>query len=154
MRYTLHFASLAEGRRQVVSWVLVRGGTVLLERENARLGAPTSEFPRLMMRKALREAAKQEGIVDLTLSFDSSVSEIAFELMGISEPDDKQLDRTLRRVLRRLNSYKFAAAEYGEADATPAEAACIDNCLDQLEDLTTLKGVIKYYKTKFKEMFK
>lgn len=153
MRYTLHFASLAEGRRQVVTAVLVRGGTVLSERTTAKLGEPSTTFPRLMLRKALREVSKQEGIVDLTLSFDSSAADIVFELMEINEPDDKGLDRTLRRVLRRLDSYKFGSSQYGEADATPAEAICIDSCLDQLEELTSLRGLIKYYKQKLKELF-
>ncbi|MGQ8920966.1 hypothetical protein ACUUYQ_03675 [Bacillus halotolerans] len=101
----------------------------------------TSYCGHIALQRALRTAAKTEGVVSLKLVVDHPLMQpILFESMGIEEQKYPELCRTTNRLLKRFASHELAASDFSGEDALWQEAATLDEALDALEQNRTIKG--------------
>lgn len=145
MRYNLYLATAGDDKHTVYSYVIsnyegIKDSGVFVavgERRNDE-----SYCGHIALQRALRTAARQDGVVSLlTVSFDSSVfNPLAFEVMELDPPLYPALARGTQRLLRRFSAFEIASSSYGDDDATPVEVSVLDEALDALEQARTIKG--------------
>lgn len=144
MNYTLYLTQASDGRETVYSYTLHNfegekaAGTFLAlgKRRN-----DMSYSGHIALQRALRSAAKIEGVISLKVIVDHLLLQpIVFETMGIDEPIHPTLCQTTNRMLKRFVSYELASADFSGDDATWQEVATLDNALDSLEQNKTAKG--------------
>lgn len=144
MRYSLNLASVGDDKHTIYSYVISLEGREIIETGTFfALGERQKDESlcgHVALQRALRRVAKREGVINLTVSFDSSVIDLALEVAHPQSPLYPTLSRTTQRILKRFDSVKMAQSEYGENDATPIEAAVLDEALEQLELARTIKG--------------
>ncbi|MED4830391.1 hypothetical protein [Bacillus atrophaeus] len=95
----------------------------------------------IALQRALRFAARIEGVISLKLIVDNPLMQpVLFETMEIEPTLYPDLCRTTNRLLRRFASHELAASDFSGEDASWQEVAALDEALDVLEQNRTIKG--------------
>ncbi|WP_339216719.1 hypothetical protein [Ornithinibacillus sp. FSL M8-0202] len=143
MRYTLYLSVATDDKRSVYSYTLTN-----FEKEIASGTFVTKGKRRfdevycghVAVQRALRRAAKVEGVIQLTIVLDHElVNTIGFELGNVNPSLYPTLCRTSQRIMKRFAKCDLAAMEL-EDNMEPFEAATCDEALDSLEYYRTVKG--------------
>ncbi|MCY8797797.1 hypothetical protein PNF29_04855 [Bacillus subtilis] len=144
MNYTLYLTQASDDRTTVYSYALhnyegLQASGVFVATGKRR--QDTSYCSHIALQRALREAAKMEGVISLKVIVDHPLMKpIMFETMGIDEQKYPDLCRTTNRLLKRFASHELAANEFVSDDAAWQEVAVLDEALDALEQNRTIKG--------------
>ncbi|MDO3682209.1 hypothetical protein [Paenibacillus ehimensis] len=148
MRYSLYVASAADEQRAAFSWLLadheaVRARGVYLSHGERRLDG--NYCGHVALQRALREAARQEGVIQLHVLLDETVADaIGYELLDVTAALYPSLCQTTRRVMRRFDLCELAAFKRDE-DATPHEIAALDDAVDALEQARSISGRLRLW---------
>lgn len=144
MKYSLYLASAGDDNHTAYSYVIsnfegVKAGGVFIALGDRR--NDESYAGNIALQRALRVAARLDGVITLHINFDLSVvNPLAFEVMEIEPPLYPALSRGTQRLLKRFSAYEIGSGEYGDDDASPFEAMALDEALDALEQARTIKG--------------
>lgn len=143
MKYSLYLATAGDDKHTVYSYVITNyegikdSGTFIAVGERRH---DESYCGHIALQRALRKAAKMEGVIHLHLNFDETLTTLAFEIIGIDPPLYPALERTTQRVLRRFQHHEVGYGDYGTVDADKYEATTLDVAIEELEHLRTIKG--------------
>lgn len=152
MKYSLYLATDGDDKHTVYSYVISNYegikdcGTFVAAGERRH---DESYCGHIAMQRALRKAAKMEGVIQLHINFDSTLYPLALEVMGVESALYPSLERTTQRIIRRFDSYEVGAGEYDIEDADIFQAAAIDEAVDGVENLRTIKGRWQLFKDRF-----
>ncbi|PAD19122.1 hypothetical protein [Shouchella clausii] len=145
MRYFLHVTALADEKRTVYAYCLsdfakiIETGSYIAEGEAHQ---DPIKAGHIFLQRTLRTVAAQEGVLNLNISFDSTMTEIAFDILEVVPLIHPKMHKTTKRVLSRFTSVEYSSAEYGEDQATVPEATALDIATDRLEYAQSLKGCL------------
>lgn len=146
MRHSLYLAAAQDGQRVSIAYGLADHGGLWASDRFITAGPSRLDVNRaghIALQRALRQAARHSGVVDLVLTFDGeSMGEVGYELLGLDAPKHPALCRNTERILLRFNTVRFAAMNRGD-DLLPEEAAVFDEALDALEQVRTLRGRLR-----------
>lgn len=152
MNYTLYLASASNDHHSAYSFLLTNYTGVVDEDVFIAVGDrkfDESYCGHIALQRALRRAAKAEGVINLQIVFDQSVtSPLGYELLGVSPPLYPGLERTTSRILRRFQKVEFASTKPDE-DALPEEVAVVDDAVDALEQASTPIGRLILLRDRF-----
>ncbi|MCY7827125.1 hypothetical protein P8879_10745 [Bacillus spizizenii] len=153
MKYTLYLAQASDDRTTVYSYALhnyegPKASGVFVA--SGRRRQDTSYCGHIALQRALRAAAKTEGVISLKVIVDHPLMKpIMFETLGIDEQQYPDLCRTTNRLLKRFASHNLAASEFVSDDAAWQEIAVLDEALDALEQNRTIKGRWRLMRDRF-----
>lgn len=151
MQHSLYIGAASDDKRTAYSWLLVNSAGVALFDVYLTQGERRFDEnygSHIALQRALRAAARQEGVVQLRLVMDDSVTDaIGFELVeGVQAPLYPTLCRTTKRIMRRFDKCELATFKRNETDAAPQEIAVVDDAIDTLEQAGTLAGTFRYWR--------
>lgn len=152
MRYTLYIASAADDKRAAYSWLLANHAGIVdkgvyLTQGDRRFDESYSGH--IAVQRALRAAARQEGVISLRLSLDTTMAEaVGFEILDAmpQPPLYPALCRTTKRITKRFNAFELASFKADEADASPQEIAVVDDAIDSLDQARTWAGTLRVWR--------
>lgn len=153
MRYTVHLATAGDEKHTAYSYVIsnfegVKASGVFIATGDRR--HDESYCGHIALQRALRQAAKMDGVIAVNINFDASIfNPLAFEVVGVNEPLYPSLARTTSRILQRFAKYDVQAGEFGADDADRFAVAALDNALDELEQTRTIKGRLQLFIYRF-----
>ncbi|MBB6449598.1 hypothetical protein HNR44_001547 [Geomicrobium halophilum] len=146
MNYHLYISYAQDDRNGALSWALttyegVKDNGIYIAPGSKRGDASRACYVGLT--RALRRAAKQPGVVQLTVFMDRAVIDaVGFGLAGVEKPAHPELHEQAMRKFNRFDLYKLAAMS-SDDDLQPVEVAVTDDAADELERLRTITGRIK-----------
>lgn len=158
MNYTLYLTQASDDRSTVYSYALhnyegPQASGVFVA--SGRRRQDTSYCGHIALQRALRAAAKTEGVISLKVIVDHPLMQpIMFETMGIDEQKYPGLCQTTNRLLKRFASHELAASEFVSDDAAWQEVAVLDEALDVLEQNRTIKGRWRTIRDRFFNAYK
>ncbi|MBT2574868.1 hypothetical protein J7E26_13035 [Bacillus sp. ISL-51] len=158
MNYTLYLTQASDDRSAVYSYALhnyegPQASGVFVATGKRR--HDMSYCGHIALQRALRKAAKTEGVISLKLIADNPLMQpVLFETMGIDEQKYPGLCRTTNRLLKRFASHDLAASEFDNDDAAWQEVAVLDEALDALEQNRTIKGRWRMIRDRFFNAYK
>ena len=97
----------------------------------------------IAFQRALRAASALAGVVDLTIVFDHSLIDLAFEMVEVERPKYPTIYQNSIRLTYRFQSHEFASTDFNETGACPEEVSVMDDAMEVLGNCRTFKGV--YY---------
>ncbi|MHA7964962.1 hypothetical protein ACX93W_12535 [Paenibacillus sp. CAU 1782] len=152
MQHSLYIGAASDDRRTAYSWLLVNSDGVAAS--DIYLTQGERKFDEnygshIALQRALRAVARQEGVIQLRLVMDETVSDaIGYELIDVlaQAPLYPTLCRTTKRIMRRFDKCELATFKRDETDATPQEISVVDDAIDALEQAATLPGTFRYWR--------
>ncbi|MBY3623626.1 hypothetical protein HGO21_29370 [Acinetobacter sp. CUI P1] len=146
MKYSLYIAATADDKRAAYSYVLVNYTGIIAKGTYLTVGErrfDDSFCGHVALQRSLREAARQDGVLDVTVVLDAGgLQEIGLELMDVSPPLYPALWRNTKRVMQRFSECTLAAMKKND-EMTREEASVFDECLDALEQSRTFGGRLR-----------
>lgn len=152
MKYTLYLASASNDHYSAYSFLLTNYEGVVDEDVFIATGErrfDESYCGHVALQRALRRAAKVDGVISLRIVLDESVTDpLGYEVLDVVAPLYPGLQRTTSRILKRFSKAEFASTKKQD-DALPEEIAVVDEAIEALEQVMTPIGKLKLFRDRF-----
>ncbi|UMR27472.1 MULTISPECIES: hypothetical protein [Bacillus amyloliquefaciens group] len=143
MKHTLYIAKVGDEKRSAYAYIVTNyegiqaAGHFITVGKHRHDGQMTDH---IAFQRALRAASALAGVVDLTIVFDHSLIDLAFEMVEVERPKYPTIYQNSVRLTGRFQSHEFASTDFNETGACPEEVSVMDDAMEVLGNCRTFRG--------------